>query len=1122
MKLLCFALLLYLAEARSTLSASISHFCAEFSQDDAQLIVNLRKGLFPPSPPPSLMPTASPTNSVVLEENETLAPTRAPTARPTPAPTMSRRQTAFDDLEVHQVIFSPRTSSILLASKIDSPLRPLGDGGVIGDLTADEIALLYGEVAVAFAPTQLPDLALAADGSILLQLSTTREDEANDAILGAACQAPLHIWGRDGGTIISGMASAPFLGDDALVLSNETSPDRLDLLDRGDDGVWVYSLPDSFQTNDDAAQTSRYDMPMVCLSHGLGCFHLARWPNANPWTPFPTLPTCANTKAQNCTVDRFLDMVNVAAGSFVICPRDSADEAIVSAAPGQYASWPTSKHDAVRVCGTYSSDQFNVLDRVTGLSPALGSCLQVSTDDPVDLAYASAGKGRVYLEGLRAFFDSPGEFFVDWGSRKLFLYVGPDPSLLGHPDERARVWNDAATAASVRLLVGTDTTPILDLRSSSNVHIRGVTFEGNRGPLVRLFESDTVTLQHVTARYSSKHAVVIRGSSNVRLEDSLVEWCEESGIVLDSGNVRENEYAETIVARTLVRRVGLVRVEVGAVSLRGVGATVVNSTVSESPGPGITVHSGQSHHVSRVRFDRLGSYAASTGAVSAHGSWITTNITMEHLYFSRVDNSRALETSPGATPVRILWLSNAASGITFRSTLATDLPASLTSTMYIDSGRDLHVHDNLFVSSSANQQYQGIAVVDTVPRIESGSLDVVEQLESVDHATEPWLSDFPRVSELPATLDAIKMTGMVKPRYSRIHHNFRLNVTRGNETWSYPPLSDQRSFSSLAQETADNGELRGLSVADVFAVDDQGEFREVLPIADWLPSSSGPIVPVDLATVGVPRDSCIGGYDHWVVTDCLSEAGDEDEDDDLGGMNGTDPTGNRTETPGAGEGGDAVDDPPASSSTGAIVGAVVASVLILLLGVVVVVIVRTKKKRATAGLAVGPTARPGIGMRTMGPSAPKAAPIPVRLPPEQVPGTESEYSSLNIPSSMPTTTRSRSRSRAKSTSAHAAPPPTDHYASIGPPKRVGGDTMLPGMTYSDTSAFSMPPSDAGQSYGGLTLTSLSSEHAPPPPPSPPPPPPLTPTLADGEYGTLQVAPSEYTAGPARFSQTQMT
>jgi hypothetical protein len=1047
----------------------------------------------------------------------------------------------FTGLSLHDVYFSPSTGSIrargataaaaggqgaafgFVTERLFEPVSVGVEAGAeLGELTNDEIELIYDSLLARFAPADLPDLAIAEDGSILLRLATEWEDEGHAEIADAVCTVPLVVWGRQGGSVISGGVSAPFVGDDALTLANETSPDSLDLLERGEDGVWIYSLPSSFHPNDDVSPESSTSMPKVCLSHGLGCFHLARWPNADPWTPFPVKPTCATTTATNCTPDRFLDMVSVEANSlsFALCPRDTADASIIAAAPGQFSAWSTDKHDAVRACGTFVDDQFRVINRVTGLSSVLDTCLKVSTNDATDKAYARAGKGRIYLEGLRAFFDSPGEFYVDWSTRRLHLFVGPDVSALGHPELRSAVWDDRERAAAVRILVATETEPVVDLFRSSNIHILDVTFDGNRGSLVRLRESSDVTLRHVTARASSHDALVVQDSTNVRIEDSLVEWCDSTGIVFDSGDVPSNSFAETVLARTLVRRVGLVATNRGAITLAGVGATVLNCTVSESPAAGLEIRGGQSHRVAGVRFDRLASYASSVGAVFAAGSWITTNITLGHLYFSRIDNRRALETSTGATPVGILHLANAASGVTFRSTLASHLPPALSTTMSIDAGRDLHIHDNLFLSTSLSQLHQGTALVKALPLIESGDLDVMADLTYVDHRAEPWLSDFPRVSEFPATLDAIKSAGMVKPRYSRIHHNFRLGVTRGNESWLFPSLGDGRSFASLAQDTSKNEELVDLAVDSVFVVDEERqEVTEVKPVADWLPEGSGPIVAVDLRRVGVPAGDCIGAEEYRVATKCVW-GGEDDDEMDMGEYGNSTNTTMPTETPsssGTGEGDDGATKADASSDeggSGAVVGAVVGTSLVLLLAAVAFMVVRRRRAReSSAALAVGPTMRPGVVEMK-----PRPAPIPVRLPVEETTTTTTspppeaptdhyaDWSAADSPiiattssmtmTTMASTSRSRARSRAKSTSASTtSSAPTDHYASIGPPKRAG-DTIN--------------GAPMGNTYGGLTLTALDG----------PPPPPPGAVAADGDYGVLQVAPATYAPGPP-VNQAQM-
>lgn len=208
--------------------------------------------------------------------------------------------------------------------------------------------------------------------------------------------------------------------------------------------------------------------------------------------------------------------------------------------------------------------------------------------------------GRFYLENSLAALDSPGEWYLDRASGRLYVW----------PPLDARV-------GDLELSL---TETLLDLSGASDVTVKGVTFEAARGDAVVMDGGAGNHIIGCVIRNIGNLAVRISGERN-GIEHCDIHDIGDSGIMLSGGDRFTLTPAVLYAIDNRIHNFGLwTRTYTAGVMVQGVGNVISGNTIFDAPHMGIQV-GGNDHTIENNLIHDVVTETNDAGAIYMWGDW---------------------------------------------------------------------------------------------------------------------------------------------------------------------------------------------------------------------------------------------------------------------------------------------------------------------------------------------------------------------------------------------------------------------------------------------------------------------------------------------------------------------
>jgi len=194
---------------------------------------------------------------------------------------------------------------------------------------------------------------------------------------------------------------------------------------------------------------------------------------------------------------------------------------------------------------------------------------------PFGTRYRPRSTFRYFVFNALSELDSVDEYFLDSAAQRVYMLAD-------------------AYAGSIEAAVAEN---LLEIHGASHVIIENIAIERSLGDLVRIEDSNSITLRDCLVRNSGARGIVVTGGSTVRITRCVVADIAETGVELSGGDRMTLTPGQHAVEDSIITRFGVDgRTYRPAVQLRGVGNLVRGSLIQGGPHMGIGL-SGNDHSI---------------------------------------------------------------------------------------------------------------------------------------------------------------------------------------------------------------------------------------------------------------------------------------------------------------------------------------------------------------------------------------------------------------------------------------------------------------------------------------------------------------------------------------------
>jgi len=278
---------------------------------------------------------------------------------------------------------------------------------------------------------------------------------------------------------------------------------------------------------------------------------------------------------------------------------------------------------------------------------------------------------RVFVENALSELDSPGEWYADAATQRLYFWP-PDAAALA----------TAEVSAAPQLLV---------LDNVGDVTVQNLTLQGSIGTAVSILNSQRVTLADAVVRNTGNLGVIIDGGNAVTLRRVALHDLGEGGVVVSGGDRRSLAPSGHVVEGCRIERFArLSRSYRPAIRIEGVGVQVLRNRIDDGPHSAI-VFGGNEHRIEGNHISNVVTETNDAGAIYTGRDWTTRGTVIHNNLLQNI-----YPRLPGTVSVMGVYLDDQASG----TTISGNVFANVTRAVFVGGGRDNTIDHNLFVASS--------------------------------------------------------------------------------------------------------------------------------------------------------------------------------------------------------------------------------------------------------------------------------------------------------------------------------------------------------------------------------------------------------------------------------------
>ncbi|HXO76951.1 MAG TPA: right-handed parallel beta-helix repeat-containing protein [Puia sp.] len=267
-----------------------------------------------------------------------------------------------------------------------------------------------------------------------------------------------------------------------------------------------------------------------------------------------------------------------------------------------------------------------------------------STDDKSNDMLKNSGSIRgYYVYDLPEELDSPGEWWLDTGSGKLYC------------------WLPGNSAGGADIEVSTLEQPIVAMNGARNITLKGIHFVCSRGSGIVLKNTSHVRIENCAIGNVGVYGIYAGGEGDNYNRGLMVSSCSifntgTGGVMLDGGDRKTLTPGNNVVDNCDIYNFSRInRTYSFAVAINGVGNMVTHCDIHDAPDQAISFY-GNDHVIAYNHFKDLVTYMTDAGAVGTGRDIGSTGNSIDNNYFENIE-------SEVGTSVCAIYLDDGSSGM---------------------------------------------------------------------------------------------------------------------------------------------------------------------------------------------------------------------------------------------------------------------------------------------------------------------------------------------------------------------------------------------------------------------------------------------------------------------------
>lgn len=375
---------------------------------------------------------------------------------------------------------------------------------------------------------------------------------------------------------------------------------------------------------------------------------------------------------------------------------------------------------------------------------AIDPAAQTVSTKTASMYSVKAGQ-RYYYYNVLEELDSPGEWYLDRATGKLYLYPPSD-----------------LTGASVQLSLLAD--PMAVLNGCSNVTFSNLMFEGSRGDGIVITDGTSNTVTDCTLRLLGGRAVTIgdasvsagpHGGSGNEVRGCHIQATGQGGIALAGGDRATLTPARNRAVGNEIHDYSRLQLTYSpAVELAGVGNHVANNHIYDAPHVAILFR-GNDHVIEYNEINDVVKETNDAGAIYAGREWTGRGTVIRYNFLHDIVGSGGSHFASG------VYLDDCFCG----TTVFGNIFYKVDTAFQIGGGRDNVISNNIMLSSgrSVTLDERGLnwAAQNVAP---GGAWGMYDLLAAVPYQKEPWRSRYPNLVDIADDQPAY-------PKYNVVEYN---------------------------------------------------------------------------------------------------------------------------------------------------------------------------------------------------------------------------------------------------------------------------------------------------------------------------------------------------------------
>lgn len=321
---------------------------------------------------------------------------------------------------------------------------------------------------------------------------------------------------------------------------------------------------------------------------------------------------------------------------------------------------------------------------------------------------------RVFVYHALAELDEPGEWYRDAGTRELLA------------------WPRDPQSPSLEISVAEHALRVI---GAEHVRIRGLSIERTRGDAIVVKGSSDIVVEDCMVRWTGGRAAVFEDVEASGMSRSHVTSTGAGGVLLYGGERAQLRPAGLFVLDTVFERFARLSLTyAAAVELGGVGHTVSGNVIADADHLGI-LFQGNDHLIERNELSRLMLDSSDGGAIYTGRDWTARGTRIRHNFLHDIRPAAGFETKG-------IYLDDMASGIEISGNVFLRVDQAV----FIGGGRDNRVTGNVFVATRPAIHLDSRGRNDQKSHIENAASELHTRLRAMPYEFALWRSRYPQLA----------------------------------------------------------------------------------------------------------------------------------------------------------------------------------------------------------------------------------------------------------------------------------------------------------------------------------------------------------------------------------------